>query len=259
MRTLRWMAAAVVLAGFSSAPVLSQEARSGGSPAPVHAGTSPKSPDWGTGGVTYYSVGAAEFLPKDSISTYGTFVSPSGRYATSSGAYFQATPHIPGGALLTYLELDYCDEDTSDALTLSLYDCDYLGICTYPPMGFLQTSIPTNVCSGYLWMDLSPLAYTVNNTSRRLLLEITTGSGSIDKSFYGAVLGYKLQISQPPSMPTFNDVPVSDPGYQFIEALAASGITGGCGGGNFCPDNPVTRRQMAVFLAKALGLSWSGF
>jgi hypothetical protein len=43
------------------------------------------------------------------------------------------------------------------------------------------------------------------------------------------------------------------PFFQFIEALYASGITGGCGAGNYCPDNPVTRGQMAVFLAKALG------
>lgn len=34
-----------------------------------------------------------------------------------------------------------------------------------------------------------------------------------------------------------------------------SGITAGCGTG-YCPDNPVTRGQMAVFLTKALGLYW---
>ncbi len=36
----------------------------------------------------------------------------------------------------------------------------------------------------------------------------------------------------------------------FIERLADDGITGGCGGGNFCPDAPVTRAQMAVFHGK---------
>ena len=36
----------------------------------------------------------------------------------------------------------------------------------------------------------------------------------------------------------------------WIEALAAEGITGGCGGGNYCPTSPVTRQQMAVFLLK---------
>ena len=53
----------------------------------------------------------------------------------------------------------------------------------------------------------------------------------------------------PPCSGTFPDV--GCPGHQFadwIEQLSAEGITGGCGGGNDCPDNPVTRAQMAVFL-----------
>src|SRR5262249_39597097 len=120
MRSLGTLGVVVILAGLSAAPARSQEARSAGSPTAVPVGTFPKSPDWGTGGVTFYNIGASEFLPKDSISTYGTFVSPAGRYATSSGALFQATPHIPGGALLTSMEFDYCDDDSSDALTLSL-------------------------------------------------------------------------------------------------------------------------------------------
>ncbi len=258
MKTLRTIAPMAMVVGVLAGPAAAQEARVAGSPAVAHTGPSPKAPDWGTGATSYDNIGAAEFLPKDSISTYGTFVSPSGRYATSSGARFQATPHIVGGALLTYLELDYCDTDTADALTLTLYDCDYLGSCGNQ-LGFIETPVSTVDCSNYMWVDLTPANYTVSNNSRRLLLEITTGSGGIDKSFYGAIVGYKLQVSQPPGTPSFNDVPVTDFGYQYIEALYASGITGGCGGGNFCPDNPVTRRQMAIFIAKALGLSWSGY
>jgi hypothetical protein len=52
-------------------------------------------------------------------------------------------------------------------------------------------------------------------------------------------------------------VPTSHAQFRFVEALAASGITGGCGGGDFCPNNPVTRGQMAVFLATALGLHYA--
>ena len=63
-----------------------------------------------------------------------------------------------------------------------------------------------------------------------------------------------LPVSAAPATATFLDVPASNPFFQFVEALAASGITAGCGGGNYCPNNPVTRGQMAVFLAKALGL-----
>jgi hypothetical protein len=48
----------------------------------------------------------------------------------------------------------------------------------------------------------------------------------------------------------FLDVPCSSTFAPWIEAMAAEGITGGCGGGNFCPLNPVRRDQMAVFLLK---------
>ncbi len=68
---------------------------------------------------------------------------------------------------------------------------------------------------------------------------------------------YKLQVSAPPTTASFSNVPTSHIFYQYIEALAASGITSGCGGGNFCPDTFLTRGQMAVFLSKALGLHWA--
>ena len=53
----------------------------------------------------------------------------------------------------------------------------------------------------------------------------------------------------------FADVPTSHPFCGFIERLADDGITGGCGTGNFCPNDPVTRGQMAVFIEAALGHS----
>jgi len=49
----------------------------------------------------------------------------------------------------------------------------------------------------------------------------------------------------------FPDVPCPGPFTDWIEQLAAEGVTAGCGGGNYCPLDPVTRQQMAVFLLKA--------
>ena len=45
---------------------------------------------------------------------------------------------------------------------------------------------------------------------------------------------------------------------QFVEALFRSGITAGCNAAPplYCPDQPLTRGQMAAFLAKGLGLQW---
>ena len=77
-------------------------------------------------------------------------------------------------------------------------------------------------------------------------------------SFGGVRITWKRQVSPPPGTPSFTDVPPGDPAFQSIEALYASGITVGCAGGTtYCPDATLTRRQMAVFLAKALGLHWT--
>ena len=50
---------------------------------------------------------------------------------------------------------------------------------------------------------------------------------------------------------SFPDVPNDNLFYGFVENLFHNGVTGGCAGGNYCPTNPVTRAQMAVFLLKA--------
>jgi hypothetical protein len=64
----------------------------------------------------------------------------------------------------------------------------------------------------------------------------------------------------PPScgMPMFADVPDSSPYCRWIEELVRRGVTAGCGGGNFCPQQAVTREQMAVFIVKTFDLSLYG-
>jgi Glucose / Sorbosone dehydrogenase/S-layer homology domain len=56
------------------------------------------------------------------------------------------------------------------------------------------------------------------------------------------------------STPTFSDVPCSSSFAPWVDELARRGVTGGCGGGNYCPSSSVTRGQMAVFLATTFGL-----
>ena len=52
----------------------------------------------------------------------------------------------------------------------------------------------------------------------------------------------------------FSDVTCPSTFANWIGQLVAEGVTGGCGGGDYCPGNPVTRGQMAVFLVKTFGL-----
>ena len=50
----------------------------------------------------------------------------------------------------------------------------------------------------------------------------------------------------------FADVPAADPACKAIHYVAAKKVTAGCGGGDFCPNDTVTRWQMAVFVSKAM-------
>jgi hypothetical protein len=57
-----------------------------------------------------------------------------------------------------------------------------------------------------------------------------------------------------PAVQRFVDVPPTNPFYNFIDRLAALGITQGCTPTMFCPDDPVSRGQMAALLVRAFNL-----
>lgn len=65
---------------------------------------------------------------------------------------------------------------------------------------------------------------------------------------------WERQISPAPASARFTDVPIAHQFFREIEALAGANITGGCTSTQYCSDQPVTRGQMAAFLARALGL-----
>lgn len=56
----------------------------------------------------------------------------------------------------------------------------------------------------------------------------------------------------PPAIGIFHDVFPGSFAANFIEQLYNDGLTSGCGGGNYCPNAPVLRQQMTVFLLKVL-------
>ena len=51
---------------------------------------------------------------------------------------------------------------------------------------------------------------------------------------------------------SFTDVPRSQQFYRRIETLVHTAITAGCAVGKYCPNDPVKRDQMAIFLAKGI-------
>ena len=55
--------------------------------------------------------------------------------------------------------------------------------------------------------------------------------------------------------PMYNDVPASSPFCRWVEELTRRGVVNGCGGGNYCPNDGVTREQMSVFITLTFGLT----
>jgi hypothetical protein len=55
-----------------------------------------------------------------------------------------------------------------------------------------------------------------------------------------------------PTAQRFTDVPSNHPFFRYIQKLKEMGVTSGCSTTEFCPDTPITRRQMAAFFIRAL-------
>jgi hypothetical protein len=96
-----------------------------------------------------------------------------------------------------------------------------------------------------------------------------TGNGTISFTVgsnpSAAQLGYLKFANQTvsvmqggsPSTQIFNDVPPSDPYFDYVSLMSTHGITAGCQTSPplYCPNTPVTRAQMAVFVVAGLDLA----
>jgi hypothetical protein len=172
-------------------------------------------------------------------------------YQVPGGAMIFYTPvHVPSGVEIDFITLNYCD-NSPGTLTLTMFDS--FGDNQFATIGSFVA--PNRTGCGYA---ISPeLNYQYDANSGHLLSFYVFQTGGLDGSvsFRGAEVHYRRKVAPAPGSATFpNDVPTNHPQFRFVEALAASGVTGGCGPNAYCPDQAVTRGQMAVFLAVALGL-----
>jgi hypothetical protein len=216
--------------------------------------------DFGTTQETFVSIGEWEFAPVSSDQPYadlGVAQSNLLRYSTLAGGGFLAPVRVPDGAILTSVTFHLCDgSSTAQHWGAALATAANLD-GSFAIVGSQLNSVSNvaNPCAAYT-EDLTPFNVVADSQSSRIVLIAATLATNASNALAGATVGYKLRVSPAPGTATFNDVPTNHPFFQYIEALAKSGITGGCGSGNYCPDAPVTRGQMAVFLAKGLGLQF---
>ncbi len=114
--------------------------------------------------------------------------------------------------------------------------------------------------SPYSDVDLSaPFAAHVALVAQHLDLSVRPGVFSpnvpvtrrlMARAVISGFLG--TQNFQSSATPYFSDVPASDPDFRYVQKLRELGITSGCTQDRFCPDDVVTRGQMAAFLSRSL-------
>jgi S-layer homology domain len=203
---------------------------------------------YGTASLTRHTIPAFGFASLDD--SVLTEVGPYNRFSPT-GQEAEAPLFLPNGALIEAIELEGCDTDAAGQILFALFRATSSG-------GFVVLSpvattgfAPTPGCGFYL-EPLTTFHQVDNGNTYYVAVRSSTTSAT---SYTSVRVHYRLQVSPAPAVATFPvDVPPSHPFFRFIEALAAAGITAGTGPGEFSPNNPVTRGQMAVFLSIALGL-----
>ena len=211
----------------------------------------PSALDWGTLYPTMVAIDPAGIRPTSSSTVFYVYPSDGFRYRTGGNTWFNVSLSLPPGALVQSMAAEVCDYNSTVDVSLFFEQDQVLGSGT----------VWMNTTSGAPGCGLFTLAIpdvTVDNTNYHYSAGFELQASDASTRFGSLRVFYRLQVSPPPATATFTDVPVSHPFFQYVEALAASGITSGCTATKYCPNAPITRGQMAVFLAKALGLYWPG-
>jgi len=225
-------------------------------PAGGEARFTPASPEpgWGTTVETSYYVGPPAFHGAAPDVYVVDDFSGSAYFSGTGAAYAWAPINLPQGAAITGYDFYYYDANASQDLSVILWEVDSTGGYSGIGAGYLASSGSPG------WGSVSTTLSTprtVNNNVNSYWAWVLTGTTPVsDLKWRGVRVRYKLQVSPAPGVATFSDVPTNYWAFQYIEALKASGITGGVTPTTYEPESPVTRAQMAVFLAKALGLQW---
>ena len=183
---------------------------------------------------------------------------------------FWAPVNLPSGARVGHLYL-YAYDSLGNATSRVVADLRRFtgygsictdSFCTHPPVPPASESLASTGSHGENGYTLEGAVldppHTISNYRAHyaVVASFENPSQHGGLAFKGVEIWWKREISPPPSTASFTDVPATAQFFAEIEAMKAAGITGGCTPTAFCPDSTVTRRQMAAFFARALGLYW---
>jgi len=235
------------------------EAEGASKAASVYGGEDPD--DYGIAGINKLFISAEDFMWTNPDCAYQPQNHNFWSCWGTTGTYIYAPIRLPPGSLVTGMRVFYYDNSVAD-LTIQIdrfwYEVISGGFGTSILQTWSSAGTPEHTST---YVDVPDFTVQYHTgvpfvSSFYHSYRITAWIDVTLISFRGVVVYWNRQISPAPGVATFPDV---DPGYwafQEIEALAASEITTGFPDGTFRPTAPVTRAQMATFLARALGLHW---
>ena len=194
------------------------------------------------------------------IGTFSTTDVDAGDTFTYSfcGGADDASFTINGNSLLSAVTFDY---EAKTGYSICIRSTDSGGLSTTKTFAVTIT----NLVDTQTFADV-PMTYWAWSYIERLYAAGVTGGCGVNPLIYcpeAPVTRAQMAVFllkgvhgpsyAPPAVVStgFSDVAADHWAAAWIAQLAAEGITSGCGNGMYCPENPVTRAQMAVFLLKA--------
>jgi hypothetical protein len=209
---------------------------------------------------TFVALTVSDFVGLDSTVTFQvSLVAGVGRVihrTNPSGFNAVVAPlHLPEGAVVTEMEAVFCDTSPTTNLVTFLITQPRNG----STVGTVGPSSETLETPGCVDRSAAIGGTPIDNNNNAYYVEVDLGAADSSILLQSVRVGYHLQVSPAPVTATFTDVPTSHPFFQWVEALVAAGITTGCNVSPpmYCPDDAVTRGQMAAFISRALGLQFA--
>jgi hypothetical protein len=166
-----------------------------------------------------------------------------------------ATPAITTVYTLTVMAANGCPSINNPTVTVTVNPVPALPAIAAPlsvPVGAsgASASAPNHSGSTYDW-TLSGGTITAGQTTHQIVFDAGPPGTTMACTVVETNAGCASPMASVNIQVDFLDMPPSNTFHSYVVAVARNGVTAGCGGGNYCGTNQVTRAQMAVFLLKA--------
>ena len=274
MRLRLFVALGLAMSLLATAPLAAQDFQSLFDQAVLSKGVPLVSPEQFGGGIETTIIPVQDFATIVDTAPYTSTIQGYLSAIPSAGdVFFWAPLRVPVGASVEQVCIEAFDNDDIEALQFLLVGAEAGSAGNPTPAAVALASATTGAAPmpGFVTLCAAPSGPFNFPLSVRTVGNIN-GTGSDTTIHYyllfnvprtnvanavmvgPAIVNWRRAVSPAPATATFTDVPTTHAFFRFVEAFSRAGITGGCGGGLYCPDDPVTRGQMATFLAVAMGL-----